>query len=59
MDNREASLNDAISAIEWLRANPDIPLPGNLMEFQIYSWDSKEEASALARAFGTAEEVGG
>ncbi len=58
MNERETILNDAQQVIEWFRAHPDIPLPYAFTDaYRIYSWDSKEEAAKLARAFGSCEKV--
>jgi hypothetical protein len=55
-DAREAQLNDVISIVNWLKCNPEIPLPMALSgTLQIFAWDSKEEAAQMARAMGSFE----
>lgn len=54
---RNQKLNDAVKMINWLRANPEVPLPFNFEygDNSIYEWDSKEQAQRMARLMGTFE----
>lgn len=52
-DERETMLNDALRVIEWLKDHPETPLPPSPGEFNIYAWDSKEEAAKMAKLMGT------
>lgn len=53
-DEREAKLNDLIKVASWLKEHVDVPLPA-FETLSIYQWDSKEEATKLAKTFGTCE----
>jgi len=55
-DTRDEQLNDVLSLIGWLKDHPVIPLPVGFSDsFQIYAWDTKDEAAQMAKAMGTCE----
>lgn len=53
MDNRKEKIEGLRSIANFLEDHPELPLPD--MDFRIYSLNSKEEAQAVARAFGNFE----
>lgn len=54
-DERETQLDRIEFLVNYLRQNPDIPLPMQLKEreFTIYSLRTKEQAAQIAKTFGT------
>jgi len=52
-DERKQQIADLREVLNWFEKHPEIPLP--VTEFNIYSWDTTEEARTMATAMGTFE----